>query len=115
LILGKVPNAKDVLERAAKLVKPGGWFVLEEVNIHAIVESGGPATSRVVALWSGILEARGADGDIGRKMEPIIKNTGSFSEVHTQRVPLPICNNGSGKLNSNVRTHTYSFYQHRRT
>ncbi|KAJ7913862.1 S-adenosyl-L-methionine-dependent methyltransferase [Mycena leptocephala] len=99
LLLMHVPNAKDVLERAAKLVKPGGWFVLEEVNLHTLIESGGPATSRVVALWSEILEARGADGDIGRKMEPIIKNTGSFSEVHTQRVPLPICNNGSAPQN----------------
>jgi hypothetical protein len=45
-----------------------------------------------------------ADGNIGKKMDHIIKNTGSFSEVHTQRVPLPICNNGSGKLYSNART-----------
>jgi Na+-translocating ferredoxin:NAD+ oxidoreductase RnfC subunit len=75
-------------------VKPGGWLILEELDISRIIESGGPVVSRVMAIWSAILQARGADVDIGRKMESMIQSTGSFSEIHSQKVSMPICNNG---------------------
>ncbi|KAJ7927449.1 S-adenosyl-L-methionine-dependent methyltransferase [Mycena leptocephala] len=51
-LLIHVPNVKDVLERAAKLVKPGGWLILEELDIGRIIQSGGPVVSRVMAIWS---------------------------------------------------------------
>jgi hypothetical protein len=59
-----------------------------------MVESGGPVVSQVMAIWSAILQARGADADIGRKMESMIQSTGLFSEIHSQKVSVPICNNG---------------------
>ncbi|KAJ7874075.1 S-adenosyl-L-methionine-dependent methyltransferase [Mycena leptocephala] len=95
MLLMHVPHAKDVLERAAKLVKPGGWLVVDELNVASLVESGGPVVSRVAALWCDIVRAYGADGDIGGKMEEIIQNTDLFSEIHTHKVSMPICDDGS--------------------
>lgn len=80
------------------MVKPGGWLLVDDFNIRSMIESSGPAVSRVIALWHGILEARGADPDIGRKMESIIRSTGSFSEIDTHKIFIPICHNGSGQI-----------------
>ncbi|KAJ7640798.1 S-adenosyl-L-methionine-dependent methyltransferase [Mycena polygramma] len=95
LLLMHVQNAKDVLERVAILVKPGGWLVLEEMNLCSMIESGGPVVSRVMSLYAGILEARGADANIGKDLESIIRGTGSFSEIHAQKISMPISCNGT--------------------
>ncbi|KAJ7695771.1 S-adenosyl-L-methionine-dependent methyltransferase, partial [Mycena rosella] len=94
-ILMHLPNGKDVLERAAKLVKPGGWLVVEDYDMRSMIESSGPAVSHVITTWIGILQARGADGEIGRKLESIIHNSGEFSQISTHKIPIPICNTGS--------------------
>ncbi|KAJ7601485.1 S-adenosyl-L-methionine-dependent methyltransferase, partial [Mycena rosella] len=96
-ILMHLPNGKDVLERAAKLVKPGGWLVVEDYDMRSMIESSGPAVSHVITTWIGILQARGADGEIERKLESIIHNSGEFSQISTHKIPIPICNTGSGK------------------
>jgi hypothetical protein len=54
---------------------------------HAdLIETGrvGPVISRVVSLWAGIVEARGADAYIGKDMESMVRNTQLFSEIHIQ-------------------------------
>ncbi|KAJ6588701.1 S-adenosyl-L-methionine-dependent methyltransferase [Mycena capillaripes] len=98
-LLMHLPNAKDVIERAVKLVKPGGWLILEDINLCTLIESGGSMTSQVMALWAGIIKAQGADADIGREMEAIIQSTGSFSEIHTRKVTIPLCHDGSAPQN----------------
>ncbi|KAJ7750771.1 S-adenosyl-L-methionine-dependent methyltransferase [Mycena olivaceomarginata] len=94
-LLMHVPNAQDVLERAARLVKPGGWLVVEDLNLQRIIDTGGPVVSRAMAMWAGIVEARGADAHFGRKMESIIRNTELFSEIHAQKILIPLCNHNS--------------------
>lgn len=91
LLLMHVPNGKDVLERAAKLVKPGGWLMVEDFDIRSLIENSGPVVSRVIDTWNGILRARGADGEIGRKMKIIIHDTGMYSQPETCMIPIPIC------------------------
>ncbi|KAK7039679.1 S-adenosyl-L-methionine-dependent methyltransferase [Favolaschia claudopus] len=86
-----VPNARDALTRAAALVKPGGWLLLEDINMQKIIETGGPAISRVTGIWTSIVKDRGADACFGREMESTIRNTGAFSEIHTKMVALPVC------------------------
>ncbi|KAJ6588692.1 S-adenosyl-L-methionine-dependent methyltransferase, partial [Mycena capillaripes] len=98
-LLMHLPNAKDVIERAAKLVKPGGWLILEDINICTLIESGGLVTSQVAVLWAGIVKAKGADAYFGREMEAIIQSTGSFSEIHTRKVMIPLCHDGSAPQN----------------
>ncbi|KAJ7816865.1 S-adenosyl-L-methionine-dependent methyltransferase [Mycena olivaceomarginata] len=95
LVLMHVPNAKDVLERAAKLVKPGGWLLVEDLDMHSLVESGGPGVSQVITRYIELLQARGADAEIGRKLESMFKSTGSFSTIQAQRVAVPVCDDGS--------------------
>ncbi|KAJ7119622.1 S-adenosyl-L-methionine-dependent methyltransferase [Mycena epipterygia] len=75
LVLMHVPNGKDVLERAAKLVKPGGWLLVDDLNMRSMVEKSGPVYRE--------------------KMESIIRSTGSFSEIDTHKISIPICHNGS--------------------
>lgn len=72
--------------------------MLEDFDMQSMMESGGPVVSKVISIWRGILNARGADGDIGRKMESIIRSSGEYSEINTHKIPIPICNNGSGQI-----------------
>ncbi|KAF7360649.1 S-adenosyl-L-methionine-dependent methyltransferase [Mycena venus] len=94
-VLMHVPNARDAMERAARLVKPGGWVVFEDVNLRRLIETSGTAVSRVMNLWAGIAEARGADAHIGKKMESIVRDTGLFSEIHARKIVMPLCNRSS--------------------
>ncbi|KAJ6569385.1 S-adenosyl-L-methionine-dependent methyltransferase, partial [Mycena capillaripes] len=96
LLLMHLPNNKDVLERAAKLVKPGGWLVLDDFDLSSIIKNSGPAVSRVLSTWREILIARDVDADIGKKMEFILQSTGSFSKIGAHKISIPICDNGSG-------------------
>ncbi|KAJ7342542.1 S-adenosyl-L-methionine-dependent methyltransferase, partial [Mycena albidolilacea] len=41
----QVTNAQDVPERAARLVKPGGWLVVEDLNLQRIIDTRGPVVS----------------------------------------------------------------------
>ncbi|KAF8210080.1 S-adenosyl-L-methionine-dependent methyltransferase, partial [Mycena galopus ATCC 62051] len=108
-VLMHLPNVRDTLERASKLVKPGGWLVLEDIYLRRLIETGGPVVSRVMALWAGIVEARGADAHIGGKMESMIRDTELFSEIHTRKIVIPICDKSSAsqattKLSTAFRT-----------
>ncbi|KAJ6614866.1 S-adenosyl-L-methionine-dependent methyltransferase [Mycena sp. CBHHK59/15] len=81
-----------------RLVKPGGWLVVEDFDISRML-SGGPVVSQVIGSWIRILQARGADAELGKKMEPIIQSSGMFSEINTTKIAIPICNNGSAPKN----------------
>lgn len=72
--------------------------MVEDLNLQRIIDTGGPVVSRAMAMWAGIVEARGADAHFGRKMESIIRNTELFSEIHAQKILIPLCNHNSGKL-----------------
>ncbi|KAJ7811279.1 S-adenosyl-L-methionine-dependent methyltransferase [Mycena olivaceomarginata] len=63
LVIMHVPDAKDVLERAAKLVKPGGWLLVEDLDMHSLVESGGS--------WS--IAAPQAMARLGAALKPVGK------------------------------------------
>ncbi|KAJ7286996.1 S-adenosyl-L-methionine-dependent methyltransferase [Mycena rebaudengoi] len=99
LVLAHLPDGEKALERAAKLVKPGGWLIVEDSDLRRMVETGGPIVSKVVGLWLQILQSRGADAEIARRMESIIQNSHMFSEIHSKIVAVPICKYDSGPDN----------------
>ncbi|KAJ7287021.1 S-adenosyl-L-methionine-dependent methyltransferase [Mycena rebaudengoi] len=99
LLLLHIPDGKSVLEHAAKLVKPGGWLVVEDIDHRRIFESGGPGVSKVIGIWLEILKARGADGEIAQKVESIIENSGMFSGIHSQIATVSVCKYDSGPEN----------------
>ncbi|KAJ7287027.1 S-adenosyl-L-methionine-dependent methyltransferase [Mycena rebaudengoi] len=94
-----LPDGEKALERAVKLVKPGGWLIVEDFDLCRMVETGGPVVSKVIGLWLQILQSRGADAEIAQRMESIIQNSHMFSEIHTKIAAIPICKYDSGPEN----------------
>jgi hypothetical protein len=92
------------------LVKPGGWLLVEDLDMHSLVESGGPGVSQVITRYIELLQARGADAEIGRKLESMFKSTGSFSTIQAQRVAVPVCDDGSGQILFKNMMHTDPSY-----
>ncbi|KAK7006243.1 S-adenosyl-L-methionine-dependent methyltransferase [Favolaschia claudopus] len=91
LLFTHVPDAVDAVKRAAELVKPGGWLFLEDLDVSSAIESGGPIVSKLLTLWTDILAMDGVDTGFGRKIESAIRSTSMFSAIHTQTVPVPVC------------------------
>ncbi|KAJ6584518.1 hypothetical protein B0H19DRAFT_926677, partial [Mycena capillaripes] len=69
LLFIHVPHATGVIECVENLVRPGGWLVLEDLDLSSTIEGAGPGVKGFIIRWNRILEERGADGDIGKKME----------------------------------------------
>ncbi|KAK7039779.1 S-adenosyl-L-methionine-dependent methyltransferase [Favolaschia claudopus] len=89
LLFMHVPNASDALQRAATLVKPGGWLFVEDFDFSSVVRTGGPVVSQVMGLWCDILAADGADASFGGKMQSVIERMGEFGDIQRQRVLIP--------------------------
>ena len=100
----QVPNGEDALRRAAKLVKSGGWLIVEETNDDAMADNGGPMGPGLAAFcagWYKVLRSRGGDPAFGSKIEAILRSTGEFSEIHAQKVTIPVTAQTNGMF------HTY--------
>jgi len=93
-VLVHIANAKEVLERASRLVKPGGLLLIEEVDITSLAEAGGPATRRFIDKHKEIWESNEADVDFGNKVEGLVKSFGDFPEVQVEKISVPFGGNG---------------------
>ncbi|KAJ7683777.1 hypothetical protein B0H17DRAFT_941506 [Mycena rosella] len=95
LVMTHVINGEDALKRAALLVKPGGLLLVEDLDLGSLVETGGPAVRRlasnIIQSWS----ARGADAELGRKIEAAISSLGYFPHVQACRIDIPLAGNSS--------------------
>jgi len=85
---------KEVIERVARLVRPGGLLLLEDTDLSNLVTTGGPAVGQVISTLMQLIRARGGDGEIGRKLEGIIATLGFFEDVHVTRITVPFCGTG---------------------
>lgn len=96
----QVPDGKDALLRAADLVKPGGWLLVEDPDDDNMVDGGkplGPGMTAFVQAWMRILRGRGAEPNFGRHLERILNDSGAFSEVYAQKVTIPISGKTDGE------------------
>jgi len=94
-VMTHVPNAEDVIKRAAQLLKLGGLLLLEESDKNSLVETGGPAFQRSMSTVLQRWQSRaGADPEVGRKLADIITSTGYFPDVHVNKIPVPFAGNG---------------------
>jgi len=94
-VMCHIPNGKDAIERAARLVRPGGLLIMEDSDFTSLIESctGSPALQRFLSTLNDAVSARGGDMDIGRKHESILKSLGTFEDVHVETLTVSL--NGS--------------------
>jgi SAM-dependent methyltransferase len=87
---------KDAIERAARLVRPGGLLIIEEGDFNTLIQTcaGNPSVQRFLAIVSDAVSARGGDMDIGRKLESILTSLKGFKHVQVNTLAVPF--DGSG-------------------
>ncbi|KAJ7462536.1 S-adenosyl-L-methionine-dependent methyltransferase [Mycena latifolia] len=88
-VMCHVPNAKDAIARAARLVRPGGLLIIEDADIKSWAENAGPTVQQIFLKTLELLSAHGADGELGRKLETIINSLGSFERVQVKKIVPP--------------------------
>ncbi|KAJ7633136.1 S-adenosyl-L-methionine-dependent methyltransferase [Roridomyces roridus] len=86
----KVPNAKDLIHKAALLVKPGGLLLLDDMDHKSTVDTGGPAVRRCMDKIQKLWEMSGLDAEIGRKFQSILAETGWFSDIQVDKIAVPL-------------------------
>jgi hypothetical protein len=91
----QLPNPERALERIARLVKPGGWLLAEEVTTTGDVTGDAPAVRTAIGLVCKAWESNGQDPLVGEKLESWVRQTGSFGEVNVHEVVLPLGNHRS--------------------
>ncbi|KAJ7487035.1 S-adenosyl-L-methionine-dependent methyltransferase [Mycena latifolia] len=94
-VMCHVPNGKDAIARAVSLVRPGGLLIMEDIDIKSWTENAGPMARRVLSRSVELLSARGADGELGRKLETIINSLGSSERVQVNKIIAPFSGTGS--------------------
>ncbi|KAJ7912162.1 hypothetical protein B0H13DRAFT_2327600 [Mycena leptocephala] len=99
LVMCHVSNGKDVIERAARLVRPSGLLLIEDLDISNLVSTGGPAVKRFISTLIQLATARGGDMEIGRKLEGIITSLGVFEDINVTEITVPLSGTGSDSAN----------------
>lgn len=98
----KLPNGEDALRRIMRLVRPGGWLLVEDADTDDItdgVKALGPGITVFLELWSSLMRSRGADPSIGRRLDAIIQSAGGFGEVNVIKVAIPLSQQSPGVPN----------------
>jgi hypothetical protein len=86
----QLANNKDVVARAARLVKPGGWLLIEETEPGSMVDTGGPAAARFISLWMELLRGYDATPEIAKDLKQILDSLGLFSQVIVDTLAIPM-------------------------
>ncbi|KAF8135834.1 hypothetical protein K438DRAFT_1997296 [Mycena galopus ATCC 62051] len=83
-VMAHVVDGEGAIKRTARLVRPGGLLLIEEMDLSSMLATGAPAS----------ISARGGDGEIGSKLESIITSLGYFEDVHVNKIKVPFDGNG---------------------
>ncbi|KAF8519639.1 hypothetical protein BU17DRAFT_65863 [Hysterangium stoloniferum] len=83
----QIYHATDVLVRIIKLLKPGGWLVIDDQDLH--FTGAGPATSLVFEKYIDIMQSRGVSFPLPT-YEKTCLAMGVFGEFHAKEIPLCI-------------------------
>ena len=86
-------RSEEAIERLAAALKPGGWLVVEDVDLMPmLLPSPAPAEQRAVeATFEGfarMLRGRGGDAHIGRRLPELFERTGLTDVQVDARVPF---------------------------
>ncbi|KAJ7888965.1 S-adenosyl-L-methionine-dependent methyltransferase [Mycena olivaceomarginata] len=88
-VMCHVPNAIEAIQRAANLVKPGGLLLLLDVDISTMLTTGGSRVHNYISALIPLSQKRGADFEIGRKLQDMMTSLGRFQSVQCHKVSLP--------------------------
>ncbi|KAI0907101.1 methyltransferase SirN-like protein [Ustulina deusta] len=83
----KTATAREIVGHLCRLVKPGGWIQLVEMDVTGTVH--GPAMSDAWAATGAFLTAAGAGTDYAKSMAGWLKGEG-FDNVSDHRVDLDV-------------------------
>lgn len=77
LVLVNVPDPEEVVTEMVRIVRPGGWVALQEVDwISWICDPIHPAWTRLLEINSDIWRRRGMDVNIGRRLPRMLQQLG---------------------------------------
>ncbi|KAJ7785173.1 S-adenosyl-L-methionine-dependent methyltransferase [Mycena maculata] len=97
MVMTHVSHGREALLRAARFVKPGGLLLMEDIDLRSLAESGGPAVFRYISKMIEAWGTRGADTELGRKMEGILRTLEFFPDVHAERIAMPFAGTSADK------------------
>lgn len=89
LTLYKLPNAVAALKQQVTLVKPGGWFLIEDFDHMLYGDEMNEATKAFYKAVNDHVRSLGAEPNIGPLLEGMIRDTGLFGEIHVRRIRCP--------------------------
>ncbi|KAJ7368492.1 S-adenosyl-L-methionine-dependent methyltransferase [Mycena albidolilacea] len=89
VVMCHVPNAIEAIQRAANLVKPGGLLLLLDVDMSTMLTTGGSRVHNYISALIPLYQKRGADFEIGRKLQDMMTSLGRFQSVQCHKVSLP--------------------------
>src|SRR5262249_61824089 len=77
LLLVNVPEPMGVINEMTRIVRPGGWVALEEVDwLSWVCEPMHPAWKRLLEINAEIWGKRGMDVYVGRKLPRMLMQAG---------------------------------------
>lgn len=85
-LLIHLPEPQRALERISKLVKPGGWLLIEEVSVSREVKGDACTFRTGIELLLKFWESNGQVPAVGSQLESWLRQTGTFSEVNAHEV-----------------------------
>jgi len=86
-------NPQRVLERIPRLLKPGGWLLVEEGIIMMItgeITGDAPAVRAALVLLCKYWDPSGQVPRVGGKLESWLRQAGAFGEVNVHKVITPV-------------------------
>ncbi|KZT04535.1 S-adenosyl-L-methionine-dependent methyltransferase [Laetiporus sulphureus 93-53] len=99
-IIMHLANGPEALSRIVKLLKPGGWLLLEEPDDELLDHNGRntglAGASAFAQKFHNALRRRGADPVIGPKLAELLKRSYQFMEINVKLVTLPLSGHDFG-------------------
>ncbi|KAF8583246.1 S-adenosyl-L-methionine-dependent methyltransferase [Ramaria rubella] len=91
LTIVHVPNYRQTLLRAAAMVKPGGLISIADPNFAVYNEAGvSPGFKEWLSKLKSERNAEGISFDQCKEFNRILTETGAFSSVDIQKLPVPL-------------------------
>jgi ubiquinone/menaquinone biosynthesis C-methylase UbiE len=89
-MLGPLGRAVEQLAIYRRLVKPGGWIVLEEVDAASWrLHPSTPSTERLIQLIAEVFQTVGGNQYMGRELPSLLRTLGAEPTIDAQVLALP--------------------------